>query len=88
MGRLVPDDVVPKHGSASFSTAPPAACGERKQQLVALALLLGASRDAVELALEDRGPGSHGHELVEQRREDGKKRLRAALTPGPAASHG
>ena len=75
MGRLVPDDVVLKHGSASLSTAPPAARDEREQQLIALALVLGATLDDVELALEDRGPSSHGNELVEQRRQDGKQHL-------------
>ena len=74
-GRLVPDDVVTKHGCTSFSPAPPAARGEREQQLVALALLVLASLDAVELALEHRGPGADGHELVEQRREDGNQQL-------------
>ena len=70
IGRIVPDDVVPKHVSTSFSPAPPASRGEREQQLVALAL---ASMDAVELTLEVRGPSSDGHELVDQRREDGNE---------------
>ena len=75
MGRLVPDDVVAKHGSSSLSTTPPAARGEREQQLVALALMLGASLMVSSWLLEDRGPSSHGHELVEQWREDGKQHL-------------
>lgn len=75
MGRLVPDDVVAKHGPSSLSTTPPAARGEREQQLVALALMLGASLDGVELVLEDGGPSSHGNELVEQWRQDGKQHL-------------
>ena len=73
--RIVPDDVVPKHCSASFSATPPAARDEPEHQLVALALALGTSHDAVELTLEDRRPSSHGHELVEQRRQDGDQRL-------------
>ncbi len=61
---------MPKHVSTSFSPAPPASRGQREQQLVALAL---ASMDAVELILEVRGPRPDGHELVDQRREDGNE---------------
>lgn len=70
MGRIVSDYVVPKHGFTRFPPSPPAARGEREQQLVALTLLLRASLDAVKLTLEDRGPSPHGHELIEQRRQD------------------
>ena len=70
MGRIVPDYVVPKHGFTRFPPSPPAARGEREQQLVALTLLARASLDAVKLTLEDRGPSPHGHELIEQWRQD------------------